>query len=148
MKVVVQNKRAYYDYQIFEALEAGIVLAGSEVKSIKMGRVSINESFARFRGGELFLFNAHIAPYPAGVKAGYDPRALRKLLLKRQEIDRLVGRMKEGLTLLPLKVYIKYGIIKVEIAVARPKKKYDKREQLKKKMITREVEKTLGEWHL
>ena len=137
MKVVVQNKRAYYDYQIFEALEAGIVLAGSEVKSIKMGRVSINESFARFRGGELFLFNAHIAPYPAGVKAGYDPRALRKLLLKRQEIDRLVGRMKEGLTLLPLKVYIKYGIIKVEIAVARPKKKYDKRESIKRRDFER-----------
>lgn len=148
MKVVVQNKRAYYDYQISETLEAGIVLAGSEVKSVKMGRVSINESFARLKGGELFLFNAHIAPYPAGVKAGYDPRALRKLLLKRQEIDSLAGRMKEGMTVIPLKVYLKYGIIKVEIAVARPKKKYDKREQLKKKMITREVEKELGARHL
>jgi len=143
VSIIVTHKRASYDYHILDRFEAGIILTGSEVKSIRMKRVSISESFGRLKDGEIFLFNAHIAPYPQGVPAGYDPRATRKLLLNRREIEFLINKTQEGLSIIPLKIYTKRNRIKVEIALARSKKKYDKREKMKEKAIKREIEKRM-----
>lgn len=133
------NRKAHYDYEIIEKYEAGIVLKGTEVKSIREGRANIKDSFARIVKDEAFLMNMHISPYSHGNVHNHDPLRTRKLLLNRKEINRLLGLMtRKGLALIPLSVYFKKGKVKVEIALAKGKKEYDRREDIKKKDIARE----------
>ncbi len=142
MRIVARNKKARHNYEILEEYEAGIVLKGSEVKSVRAGKVSIVESFARVEGGELWLENMYIAPYDnaAGV-FGHEPRRKRKLLMHKKEIKRLAGKLtQKGLTLIPLEVYINdRGFVKVKLGLARGKKKYDKREAIKERDIRRKI---------
>ncbi len=134
-KTVATNKKARYLYHIEETYEAGIVLTGPEVKSLRMGRVNLADSFARVINGEVFLYNMHISPYPFSREAQFeDPRRTRKLLLHKREINRLAGKVAErGYTLIPLRVYFKDGWAKVELALARGKKLYDRRETIKRR---------------
>ncbi|MEK7447261.1 MAG: SsrA-binding protein SmpB [Patescibacteria group bacterium] len=146
MKVIATNKKARFDYEILDTYEAGIVLRGPEVKSVKAGQISIKEAFATVRGEEVFLTNAHISPYKQASNIEQEPTRSRKLLLKKSEISSLVGKAKtQGLTLIPTKVYLKRGFVKVEIGLGKGKKKYDKREQLKKKDVKREIARDLRE---
>ncbi|GMR05123.1 MAG: SsrA-binding protein [Thermodesulfobacteriota bacterium] len=140
-KVLSRNKKAFHDYHIEETLEAGIVLTGSEVKSIRGGRLNLKDSFARILGNEVFLLNVHISPYAqADGFAEHEPERRRKLLLHKREIQRLIGKTRvKGFTLIPTKVYLKDGKIKVEIALAKGKTSYDKRATIKKKEADREV---------
>ena len=139
MKAVATNRRARFDYEILETLEAGIVLKGYEVKSVKIGKVSIKGSYVKILNGEPFLVGATISPYQiANTPADYDPQSSRKLLLSKKQISVLVGTSRaHGLTLVPLKLYDKKGRVKLLVGIARGKKKYDKRETLKKKDIQR-----------
>ncbi|WP_017551314.1 SsrA-binding protein SmpB [Heyndrickxia faecalis] len=140
-KVLAQNKKASHDYFIEETYEAGIVLQGTEIKSIRAGRVNLRDSFARVEKGEVFVYGMHISPYEQGNRYNHDPLRPRKILLHKKEIDRLAGVTKEkGYALIPLKIYIKNGYAKVLLGVARGKKNYDKRESLKKKEAAREIE--------
>ncbi len=143
IRIVSQNRKARHEYNIIDTLEAGIVLLGPEVKSIREGRINIKDGYVDIRDGEAWLQNVHINPYPYATNtAKPDPLRARKLLLHKQEIKRLAGKVKErGFTLIPLKVYISRGKVKVEIALAKGKKLYDKREALKRKTIDREFEK-------
>jgi len=144
MKIVATNRKARYNYHILNSFEAGMVLKGSEVKSLRIGRASLKESFARIEGNEAFIYNLHIAPYSHQGIPGPEPTRLRKLLLHKREIKRLIGlTSQKGLTLVPLKIYFKEGKAKVEIALAKGKKKYDKREKLKRKTTQREMERAL-----
>lgn len=148
MKVIATNKKAYFNYEILESLEAGISLFGSEVKSIREGRISLKESYAEIKGGEVFLVNCHISPYEASNRFNHEPRRTRKLLLHRREIKRLTGKIKEkGLTLIPTKVMInKKGKIKVEISLAKGKKEYQKREAIRERDREREMQAELKRW--
>jgi SsrA-binding protein len=140
-RVVATNRRARFDYQILETLEAGIVLSGSEVKSLRGGHVSLSEAFARVDGSEVWLENMHVAPYEQGDKRGYDPRRRRKLLLHRKEIDRLVGVTAEkGLTLVPMQVYFVHGLAKVQLGVGRGKQRFEKRQAVIEREHRREME--------
>ncbi len=143
IRIVSQNRKARHEYNIIDTLEAGIVLLGPEVKSIREGRINIKDGYVDIRDGEAWLQNVHISTYPYATNtAKPDPLRARKLLLHKQEIKRLAGKVKErGFTLIPLKVYISRGKVKVEIALAKGKKLYDKREALKRKTIDREFEK-------
>lgn len=137
---IATNGRARYDYEILETCEAGIALWGTEVKSMRLGVVSLRDSFARVDGGEVFIYNLHIAPYECGRASEQDPRRRRKLLLHKREIRRLLGKTTErGLTLIPLRIYFKRGLAKVELALSRGKRQYDKRELLRKKEAEREI---------
>ena len=139
-----ENRKARFNYTILEEHEAGIVLLGAEVKSIRSGHISIKEAYAGIEGGELWLKNAHISAYKPAKIEGYVPTRARKLLLNKEEIRILIGKSAEqGLTLIPLRVYAKNGKIKVSIAVGKGKKKYDKREVLKKKSQEREIKRAL-----
>ncbi|MCD5390622.1 SsrA-binding protein SmpB [candidate division NPL-UPA2 bacterium] len=139
-KIVSTNRRARHDYQILETVEAGMILRGTEVKSLRQGRADLKDSFARIEGEEVFLHNLHISPYEFGQVATQDPIRTRKLLLHKQEIRRLLGRTAQrGLTLIPLKLYFKKGLAKVELALAKGKRLYDKRQTLKRKEADREV---------
>lgn len=144
-KVVCQNKKAYHDYFIEESVEAGIVLVGTEVKSLRLGQANLKDSYATVRGSELFLVNTHISPYKQADKFSQpEPDRTRKLLLHKEEINKLIGKTKEkGYTLIPTKIYFKNGKAKVEIALAKGKKLYDKRETIKKKTVEREMEKAV-----
>ena len=144
-KVVCQNKKAYHDYFIEESVEAGIVLVGTEVKSLRLGQANLKDSYAAVRGSELFLVNTHISPYKQADKFSQpEPDRTRKLLLHKEEINKLIGKTKEkGYTLIPTKIYFKNGKAKVEIALAKGKKLYDKRETIKKKTVEREMEKAV-----
>ncbi|MCM3708188.1 MULTISPECIES: SsrA-binding protein SmpB [Bacillaceae] len=145
-KMVAQNKKAYHDYAIEETYEAGIVLQGTEIKSIRAGKVNLKDSYARIQNNELFLFGMHVSPYEQGNRYNHDPLRTRKLLLHRKEISKLIGESKEvGYSIVPLKMYLKNGYAKVLIGLARGKKKYDKREDLKKKEAKREVERAFRE---
>lgn len=145
-KLIAQNKKARHDYFIEETYEAGIVLQGTEIKSIRAGRMNLKDSFARIRNGELYMHNAHISPYEQGNRYNHDPLRTRKLLLHRKEINRLIGETKEqGYSLIPLKVYLKNGYAKVLIGLAKGKKKYDKREDLKRKEAKRDIERAFRE---
>jgi SsrA-binding protein len=148
MKSFAENKRAYFDYQILEKIEAGLVLIGQEVKSIKSGRISISGSYVVLRNNEVFLIGANIPPYqPKNIPADYNPERSRKLLLKKSEIKHLIGKVKQkGLTLVPLRVYNKRRKIKVEFGIAKGKKKADKRELIKKREFKREKERELKLW--
>lgn len=142
VKLVSNNKKAYHDYFIEEKYEAGISLAGTEVKSLRMGKCSLKESFIRVENGELFIYGMHISPYEAGNIFNKDPLRVRKLLLHRHEINRIAGQMtQKGYTIVPLQVYFKGSLVKVEIALARGKKLYDKRQDIAKKDMRREAEK-------
>lgn len=144
MKIIARNKKARFNYEILEKYEAGIVLRGSEVKSLRLGNANINDAFARFIKGELYLINAHIAEYQAGgapkTLLNHDSRASRKLLMHQAELNKLLGKIKEkSLTLIPLKMYFNAkNWVKVEIALGRGKKLHDKRETLKKREADRE----------
>jgi SsrA-binding protein len=141
---VATNRKARHDYTVESTVEAGLVLLGTEVKSLRLGRVSIKESYARFDGREVFLYNLHISPYEEGGEESRDPCRPRKLLLHRHEIKRLMGRTQErGYTLIPLRIYFKNGFAKVELALAKGKRKYDKREAIKKREVEREREAAL-----
>jgi SsrA-binding protein len=144
MKNYADNKRAFYNYAIEEELEAGVVLTGPEVKSIRAGHISLKEAYATLRGAEVFLTNAHISPYKPALKEDYSPTRSRKLLLKKTEVVKIIGKVQaQKVVLVPLKVYDKNGKIKVLIGVGKGKKKYDKREDIKKRDITRDVEREL-----
>ena len=141
MKLIANNKKAYHDYFIEEKYEAGISLAGTEVKSLRMGRCSIKEAFIRIEHDEVFVYNMHITPYEKGNIFNKDPLRVRKLLLHRYEINKIEAKLKEkGLTLVPLKVYFKDSLVKIEIGMARGKKLYDKRQDIAKKDQRREAE--------
>ncbi len=141
MKVVAVNKPAYFNYEILETIEAGIALLGSEVKSIRDGRVSLKDSFADVKGSEIILFHLHISPYEGANIFNHDPLRSRKLLLHRREIRRLTGKIKErGLTLIPTKiVFNDKGLVKIELGLAKGKKLYEKREAIKDRDTAREA---------
>jgi len=140
MKILAKNKKAYFDYEILEKLEAGIVLAGHEVKSIKSGNVSLKGSYVAVTGGEVWLLGCHISPYKFARLEGYEPTRTRKLLLSKKQIASLIGKTKaQGLTLIPLSMYVKRGFVKLEIALAKGKKKYEKRETIKKREAKRKI---------
>ena len=143
-KIVATNRRARHDYQIEERFEAGIVLTGSEVKSLRGGRASITESYARVQDGEVWLENLHVPPYEQGEKRGYDPRRTRKLLLKRREIERLIGKTAErGLTLVPLRLYFSHGLAKVGLGLGRGKRAYEKRQAIAEREHRREMDQAI-----
>ena len=144
MKLVANNKKAYHDFFIEEKYEAGIVLHGTEVKSMRLGKCIIKESFIRIENGEIFAYGMHVSPYEKGNIFNKDPLRVKKLLLHRKEINKLMGRIAEkGYTLVPLQVYFKDGKAKVEIGLAKGKKLYDKRQDIAKKDQRREAEKEL-----
>jgi SsrA-binding protein len=147
MKIFAENRRAKFDYEILETYEAGLVLFGHEVKAIKTGHISLNNSFVVVKNNELYLINSFVPPYqPKNTSSDYDPERSRKLLLQKQEIRSLIGKSKaKGLTLLPLRVYTKKNKLKLEFAIGRGKRKIDKREQIKKRDIEREMERNLRE---
>lgn len=143
-KVIATNRKAHHFYDIEETIEAGIVLTGPEIKSIREGKASINEGFARFERGELWLLNMHISPYDRGGINNPDPRRPRKLLLKKKDIERLAGRiLQRGYTLIPLRLYIKGRWAKVELGLARGKKMYDRRREIAEKDAQREMERMI-----
>ena len=142
IKLIANNKKAYHDFFIEDTFEAGISLHGTEVKSLRMGKCSIKEAFVRIENGEVFVYGMHISPYEKGNIFNKDPLRVKKLLMHRYEINKLMGKIKEkGLTLVPLKVYFKGSLVKVEIGLARGKKLYDKRQDIAKKDQRREAEK-------
>ena len=146
IKVIATNRKAAHNYHLDERHEAGLVLTGTEIKSIRAGRVNLRDGYAQPRDGELWLFNVHIAPYDPSGRSGHEPCRPRKLLLHRREIDRLVSRVQErGYTIVPLRLYLKGGRAKVEIALARGKRKYDKRQAIAKRDAQREIDRTLKE---
>lgn len=139
-KIICNNKKAYHDYFIEEKFEAGMVLQGTEVKSLRLGKANLNDSFALVRNGEAFLNNLHISPYDFGNRENHDPDRMRKLLLHKKEISRLFSKIREqGYSLVPLRLYFKSGMVKVEMGLAKGKKLYDKREDMKKKDQKREM---------
>ena len=142
VKLIANNKKAYHDYFIEDTYEAGIALAGTEVKSLRMGKCSIKESFIRIEKGEMLIYGMHISPYEKGNIFNKDPLRTRKLLLHRYEIHKIGGKIREkGYTLVPLRVYFKGSLAKVEVGLARGKKLYDKRQDIAKKDMRREAEK-------
>jgi SsrA-binding protein len=140
-KTVVSNRRALHDYEILDRFEAGIVLTGSEVKSLRGGRGSLSEAYGRVQGGEVWLEGMHVPPYEQGEKRGYDPIRRRKLLLHRNEIERLIGKTQErGLTLVPLRVYFSHGLAKVEVGLGRGKRQFEKRQTTLEREHRREMD--------
>jgi SsrA-binding protein len=139
-KVFATNKKAFHDYFILDKIEAGISLLGTEVKAIREGKLNLKDSYAMVQGEEAFLFNCHISPYSHGNRENHDPTRKRKLLLHQKEIRKLIGKTQEkGLTLVPLRVYLKRGRVKIELGLARGKKTIDKRETLRRKEADREA---------
>ncbi len=140
MEIVSTNKKARFNYEIIEKIEAGISLKGTEVKSVRNKNVSIGESYAQIKNNEVFLHHLHISPYEQGNRENHDPIRVRKLLLHKQEIKKLVSKIQlKGLSLVPLSIYLKKGKIKIELAVGRGKRLVDKRESLKKRAVDREI---------
>jgi SsrA-binding protein len=144
-KLIASNKKARHDYAIIDSYEAGIALTGTEVKSLRLGRASLVDAFAQEKDGEIFLYGLHIAEYALGTWTNHAPRRTRKLLLKKFEIEKLIGKTREGgLTLVPLSMYFSDGWAKVELALAKGKKSYDKRQDLAKRDADREISKAMG----
>lgn len=145
MKTLAENRRVKFDYEILETFEAGIVLSGQEVKSAKEGHISIKGAYVTINQGEVFLINAQISPYKkAGPLPSYDQKRSRKLLLTKQEIKRLLGKVKEkGLTLVPISIYNKHGFVKVKIGLGKGKRKVDKREKIKEREASRKIQRAL-----
>ena len=146
VKIVANNKKAYHDYFIVDKLEAGIELVGTEVKSIRAGKINLKDSWCMIKRGEIFVNGMHISPYEFGNIFNKDPFRVRKLLLHRKEIDKLFGKVKQdGLTLIPLSVYFKGSKVKVEVGLCKGKNLHDKRETLAKKQANRDIERALRE---
>ncbi len=144
MKVVCQNRKAYHDYNIEEALEAGIALLGTEVKSLRDGKANLKDSYVLIKDGEAFLLNCHISPYSHGNILNHDPLRTRKLLMHREEINKLSGKAAtKGYTLIPLKIYFKDSRAKVEIGLAKGKRIFEKRETIKEREAKREIERAM-----
>jgi SsrA-binding protein len=140
-KIIAENRKARHDYHIDDVFEAGMVLQGTEVKSLRQGRVNLKDSYARIKNGEVFVYQMHISPYPFAYYNNHDPLRPRKLLLHKREIKRLYGKVNEqGFTLIPLQLYFKGGKVKLALALARGKKKYDKREAIRRRDEQREME--------
>jgi len=145
-KVLAENRKAFFDYAILESYQAGIVLKGGEVKSIRLGHANLKDSFARVEKGELWLYNMHIAPYEQGGRYNLEPTRQRKLLMNRNEMNKLIGKVQEkGLTLIPLKIYLMGNWVKVDLALAKSKKMFEKRETIKKKETQREIARALSD---
>lgn len=143
-KTIAQNKQARHDYFIEETYEAGIVLQGTEIKSIRNGRVNLKDAHARISNGEVVIINMHIAPYEQGNRFNHDPTRTRKLLLHRQQIDKLIGLIqRQGYTLVPIKLYIKDGFAKILLGIGKGKKLHDKRQDLKQKQMKRDIDREL-----
>jgi SsrA-binding protein len=141
IKMVTENRKARHDYHIEEEIEAGMVLLGTEVKAMRMGRANLKDSYGKFKNGELYIYQMHISAYPFAFFDNHEPLRQRKLLLKRSELKRLYGKMREkGFTLIPLRVYFRDGKAKITIALARGKRKYDKREAIKDREMKRELD--------
>jgi SsrA-binding protein len=148
MKLICRNRKAYFEYTIDDLYEAGLVLQGTEVKSLRMGKANIADAYARFRDGDLFLLNANISPYPHAAGQNHEPTRPRKLLLHRRELKRLWGKLTErGYTLIPLKLYFKNEHAKVELGLAKGKKKIDKRETIRRREEQRELERARKRRH-
>lgn len=146
VKLIAQNRKARHDYHVLDTYEAGIELRGTEVKSLRQGRANLKDSYARVEGREAFLYNLHISEYTQGNRFNHDPVRKRKLLLHRHEINRLRGRVEErGLTLVPLRLYFKRGMAKVELALARGKREYDRRHDIARRDAQREMQRALKE---
>ncbi|HPZ43986.1 MAG TPA: SsrA-binding protein SmpB [Bacillota bacterium] len=146
IKTVTENRKARHEYHILETYEAGIALKGTEVKSLRAGKASLQDSFARVENAELMLYNMHISPYEQGNQFNHEPKRVRRLLMHKQEIMRLLGKTREkGLALIPLKVYFKNGLAKVELALARGKKLYDRREDIASRDARREMDRAMKE---
>lgn len=146
IKVVSENRKAFHDYFIDDRVEAGIILTGTEIKSIRNGKVNLKDSYARIKDGEIWVYQMHISTYEQGNRFNHDPLRPRKLLLHRTEINKLVGKIQlQGLTLLPIKMYLKNGMAKVELAVGQGKKNYDKRQVLAEREGKRDIERALRE---
>jgi SsrA-binding protein len=144
-KVIAQNRKARHDYTVLDTYEAGVALMGTEVKSLRLGRASLIDAFATVDDGEVWLRNLHIAEYTQGSWTNHEPRRTRKLLLHREEIERLIGKIREGgLTLVPLSLYFNEGKVKCELALAKGKKSYDKRTDLAKRDADREIQRAYG----
>ncbi len=145
-KTIAQNKKARHDYFIEQTFEAGIVLSGTEVKSIRQGKVTIKESYAIIKGGEVFIFGMHVSPYEQGNIFNKDPLRDRKLLLHRFEINKLIGSIQQkGMSLVPIELYFRHGKVKLELGLGKGKKLYDKREDLAKKDAMREIDRKMKE---
>lgn len=139
-KVITTNRKAFHEYTIFDKFVAGIVLTGTEIKSIRKGAINLKDSFAKIEEGEIFLYNCHIAPYDAGNRFNHDPERVRKLLLTKKEILKMLGKIKkDGYTIVPLEMFFTHGFAKLEIGLAKGKKLYDKREDLAKKSQNRDI---------
>ena len=139
-KVISTNRKAFHDYLIFDRFDAGIVLTGTEIKSIRNGAFNLKDSFAKIEDGEIFLYNMHISPYEQGNRYNHEPERTRKLLLKKQEIMKILGKIKkENYTIVPLELYLSHGFAKIEIGLAKGKKLYDKRESITKKTQERDI---------
>ncbi|KKR32930.1 MAG: SsrA-binding protein [candidate division CPR2 bacterium GW2011_GWC1_39_9] len=146
IKIITQNRRGLFDYEINEKFEAGIVLTGPEVKSVKSGHINLKDSYAVVKDEEIWLLNTHIANYKNAGDKNYEPERSRKLLLSKKEIKSLIGKLEaKGFTLIPLKIYLKHGLIKVELGLGRGRKNYDKREVIKRREVEREIQKEIKE---
>jgi len=144
IKIISENRKAFHDYFIEDRVEAGIILTGTEIKSIRNGKVNLKDSYARLNNGEVWVYQMHISPYEQGNRFNHDPLRPRKLLLHRSEINKLVGKIQlQGLTLIPIKIYLKRGLAKVELAVGQGKKNYDKRQSLAEREGKRDIERAL-----
>lgn len=143
-KVISTNRKAFHDFLIFDKFVAGIVLTGTEIKSIRKGMLNLKDSFAKIEEGEIFLYNMHISPYEQGNRYNHEPDRVRKLLLKKQEIMKMLGKIKkEGYTIVPLELFLSHGFAKIEIGLAKGKKLYDKREAIAKKTQSRDIARNL-----
>jgi len=144
VKIISTNKKAFHDFSILEKYNAGMVLTGTEIKSIRSGRINLKDSYAHIENGELWLHKMHISPYEQGNRYNHDPERVRKLLITKQELRKLIGTTKEsGITLVPLQLFLQEGWAKLEIGVAKAKKLHDKRESLIKKTTDREIERAI-----
>ena len=144
-KLIAQNRKARHEYEIVDTFEAGIVLVGSEVKALRAGKASLGDGFARVDGGEIYLHNVHISEYGPATHFGHEPLRPRKLLMHRWEIERLIGSAEQkGLTLIPLRLYFKRGRVKVEVALARGKRQYDRRREIARRDAERAIDRELG----
>ncbi len=149
IKLICQNRKAFHDFDIIETIEAGVVLTGTEVKSLREGRANLKDSYAKVRRGEMFLYGMHISPYSHGGYSNHDPERPRKLLLHKREIARLAGKVQEkGLSLVPAKLYFRKGRVKVELALARGRKVHDKREAIKRREESREMDRLKKKYNL
>ena len=145
-KVFASNRKAYHDYHVLESLEAGVALTGTEIKSVRVGRLNLRDGYARVQDGEVWLYNVHISPYDQGNRYNHEPMRPRKLLLHKGEIGRLAGKSQEqGLTLVPLRMYERKGHAKVELAVARGKKQFDKRDAIADRDAKRDIDRAVKE---